>query len=160
MDKGFQMARSRGPLAGFEVVGARMVLEDGSAHAVDSSDLAFQVCARTAFRQAMRASEPVLLEPIMKVDIEVPTNFQGSVTGDIRLASRPGHRLRTQAECGVDQGPGAARQHVRLLDRSPLDDPGAGTFSMEFHGYQPVPRSVQEEVIEKVNKQQKRGSQA
>ncbi|UCE62414.1 MAG: elongation factor G, partial [Phycisphaerales bacterium] len=54
VNKGFQMARSRGPLAGFEVVRTRMELEDGSAHAVDSSDLAFQVCARAAFRQAMR----------------------------------------------------------------------------------------------------------
>ena len=81
------MARSKGPLAGFEVVGTKMVLEDGSSHAVDSSDLAFQICARTAFRQAVRAASPVILEPIMRVEVEVPMEFQGAVAGD--LASRP-----------------------------------------------------------------------
>ncbi len=88
VDKGFQMARTKGPLAGFEIVQTKMLLEDGSSHAVDSSDLAFQVCARSAFKEAFLAAKPVLLEPIMKVEVEVPTEFQGQVTGD--LSSRRG----------------------------------------------------------------------
>ena len=63
VDKGFQMSRPNGPLAGYEVVGVRMILEDGTHHAVDSSDLAFQICGRDAFREAVRASRPAILEP-------------------------------------------------------------------------------------------------
>ncbi len=147
VDKGFQMARPKGPLAGYEVVGVKMVLEDGSSHAVDSSDLAFQLCARAAFRQAMREAKPVLLEPIMRVEVEVPTEFQGSVSGD--LASRRG--LITNSEL---KGPA-----VVLTAEVPLSKmfgystdlrsmtQGRANFSMEFACYRRTPASVQEEIV-------------
>src|SRR5690606_6471747 len=69
-DKGFQSARGKGSLAGYEVVRVKIVLEDGTYHAVDSSDLAFQVCARDAFNEAFRQSKPALLEPYVKVEVE------------------------------------------------------------------------------------------
>ncbi len=152
VDKGFQMARAKGPLAGFEVVGVRMILEDGTFHAVDSSDLAFQICARTAFRQALRESNPVLLEPIMSVEIEVPSEFQGSVTGDI--ASRRGFITATEfkpntaiikAEVPLGNMFGYATD-LRSLTQ------GQGTFSMEFDCYRRTPVSVQEELIEQQRK--------
>lgn len=147
VDKGFQMARSKGPLAGFEVVGTKMLLEDGSSHAVDSSDLAFQICARTAFKQAVRDSKPVLLEPIMKVEIEVTSEFQGAVSGD--LASRRG--LIT----GSELKPNAAVIHAEVplssmfgyaTDLRSLSQ-GQATFSMEFACYRKTPPNVQEEII-------------
>ena len=148
VDKGFQMARPKGPIAGFEVVGVKMILEDGSSHSVDSSDLAFQICARAAFRQAVRDANPVLLEPIMNVEIEVPSDFQGSVTGDI--ASRRGLIIGTEIK------PNAAVIQVEVplanmfgyaTDLRSLTQ-GQATFSMEFGCYRRAPMSVQDEIVE------------
>jgi elongation factor G len=155
VDKGFQMARGKGPLAGYEVVRVKMVLEDGSSHAVDSSDLAFQVCARTAFRQAVRDAKPVLLEPIMKVEIEVPTQFQGSVTGD--LSSRRGivtsSETKTNVAVIVAEVP-LANMFGYSTDIRSLTQ-GQGTFSMEFACFRQTPRNIQEEIIANVEKQKR-----
>ena len=148
VDKGFQMARSKGPLAKYEVVGVKMILEDGSAHAVDSSDLAFQICARATFRQVMAEAKPIILEPIMKVEIEVPTDFQGSVVGD--LSSRRGLISGTEAKARVTIITGEVplanmfgySTDLRSLTR------GEATFSMEFACYRRTPSNVQDEIIE------------
>jgi len=147
VDKGFQMARPQGPLAGFEVVGTRMILEDGSFHAVDSSDMAFQICARAAFRQVMRDAKPVLLEPIMKVEVEVPTAFQGAVSGD--LASRRGMITDTEMKPNVVTVTAEiplANMFGYSTDLRSLTQ-GQATFSMEFHCYRRTPSSIQEEII-------------
>ena len=153
VDKGFQMARAKGPLAGFEVVGAKMVLEDGSSHAVDSSDMAFQVCARTAFKQAVRAAKPALLEPIMKVEIEVPSEFQGGVTGD--LASRRGFitatEIKTNSVFILAEVP-LANMFGYATDLRSMSQ-GQATFSMEFAAFRRAPTSVQEEIIERIRKE-------
>jgi len=158
VDKGFQMARMKGPLAGFEVVGTKMVLEDGSSHAVDSSDLAFQICARAAFRQVVRDSNPVLLEPIMKVEVEVPAEFQGGVTGD--LASRRGLITGSEVKANI----------VMLHAEVPLANmfgystdlrsqtQGRGNFAMEFACYRKAPASVQEEIVEKYKKEREQAA--
>ena len=149
VDKGFQMARPEGPLAGFEVVGVKMILEDGSAHAVDSSDLAFQICARAAFRQAVRDARLVLLEPIVRVEIEVPGEFQGNVTGD--LTSRRG--LITNTDLKVSAAVITAEVPLANMfgystDLRSLTQGQAG-FSMEFACYRPTPVAVQEEIVER-----------
>ena len=152
VDKGFQMARSRGPVAGFEVVGARMLLEDGSYHPVDSSDLAFQICARAAFREAVRDAKPVLLEPIMKVEIDVPSQFQGSVSGD--LASRrgmiTGAEIKPSATIILAEVP-LANMFGYATDLRSLTQ-GQATFSMEFACYRRIPAAVQEEIIAQFRK--------
>ncbi len=153
VDKGFQMARVKGPVAGFEVVATKMLLEDGTYHPVDSSDMAFQVCARAAFREAVRASKPVLLEPIMKVEVEVPTSFQGPVSGD--LASRRGMIT------GSDIKPNIATITAEVplanmfgysTDLRSLTQ-GQATFSMEFGAYRRMPESLQLEIVEQVRKE-------
>jgi elongation factor G len=153
VDKGFQMARGRGPLAGVEVGGAKMIREDGSSHAVDSSDLAFQVCARTAFRQAIRDSNPYILEPIMKVEVEVPTEFQGPVSGDI--SSRRGYITDTEVKAQVTvitaEVPLANMFGYSTSLRSLSQ--GQATFSMEFGAYRRVPGTVQEELVQKHSKE-------
>jgi elongation factor G len=147
VDKGFQMARPKGPLAGYEVIGVKMILEDGSSHAVDSSDLAFQICARAAFRQAVRDSKPTLLEPIMKVEVEVPSDYQGSVSGDI--ASRrglitgsevKGHGVILTAEVPLSKMFGYSTD-LRSLTQ------GRANFTMEFACYRRTPSNVQEEIM-------------
>lgn len=149
VDKGFQMARTKGPLAGFEVVGVKMLLEDGSSHAVDSSDLAFQVCARSTFRQAMRESKPVLLEPIMKVEIEVPIEFQGVVTGDIasRRGLVSGAEIKANAAIILVEVP-LANMFGYSTDLRSLTQ-GQATFSMEFSCYRRCPIAIQEEIVER-----------
>ncbi len=153
VDKGFQMARSKGPLAGFEVVGVKMILQDGSSHSVDSSDLAFQICARTAFRQAVREARPCLLEPIVKVEIEVPTEFQGSVTGNI--AARRGLISDTEMKGNVAiitaEVP-LANMFGYSTDLRSLTQ-GRAAFSMEFACYRRTPQTVQEEIIERTRKE-------
>jgi elongation factor G len=156
VDKGFQMARPQGPLAGYEVVGVKMILEDGSAHAVDSSDLAFQICARRAFRHAIRAARPILLEPIMKVEIEVPNRFQGGVTADI--ASRRGmitsSEVKPNAAFITAEVP-LASMFGYATDLRSLTQ-GQATFSMEFACYRRTPASVQEEIIKQHHKDKDR----
>jgi elongation factor G len=146
-DKGFQSARGKGPVAGFEIVRVKMLLEDGTYHSVDSSDMAFQICARDAFIEAFRASRPALLEPIFKVEVEAPTEFQGSIVGD--LSSRRG--LISAVE---------PRQNIVVINAEvPLAEmfgystdirsatQGKGTFTMEFSCYRQTPREVQEEIV-------------
>ena len=158
VDKGFQMARSKGPVAGFEVVGVKMILEDGSSHAVDSSDLAFQICARAAFRQVVREAKPVLLEPIMKVEVETPGEFQGGVAGD--LASRrgliTGSEMRGNAVIILAEVP-LANMFGYSTDLRSLTQ-GRANFSMEFACYRRTPQSIQEEIIERYQKEREKAS--
>ena len=152
-DKGFQAARMNGPLAGYPVIRVKMILEDGTSHAVDSSDLAFQIAAREAFKQAYLQSSPAILEPIMRVEVEVPGEHQGPVVGD--LVSRRGLIAGTDVRDDVTviqaEVPLAAMFGYATELRSATQ--GRGTFSMEFAGYRPAPRDVQEEIIEKAHRE-------
>ncbi|GMV97795.1 MAG: elongation factor G [Phycisphaerae bacterium] len=152
-DKGFQSARGKGPLAGYEVVRVKMILEDGSYHAVDSSDLAFQICARDAFNEAFRASKPALLEPYVKVEVEAPAEFQGSIVGD--LSSRRGLILGTESKQSfvtITAEVPLARMFGYATDLRSATQ-GKGTFTMEFSSYRQTPREVQEEIIAARRKQ-------
>ncbi len=146
-DKGFQAARQKGPLAGYPVVRVKMVLEDGSAHSVDSSDLAFQIASRDAFKEVYMKAKPTILEPIMSLEVEVPTENQGSVVGD--LTSRRAIIHGTEAKGGTTtiraETPLAAMFGYATDLRSATA--GQGTFSMEFSCYRPAPRDVQEKVV-------------
>jgi elongation factor G len=146
-DKGFQSARGKGALAGYEVVRVKMLLEDGTSHSVDSSDLAFQVCSRDAFNDAYRRSNPTLLEPIFNVEVEAPSEFQGQVVGD--LSSRRGLIHGTEVRQGtvvVTAEVPLSRMFGYATDLRSATQ-GKGTFSMEFHCYRPAPRDLQEEIV-------------
>ena len=147
VNKGFEEALKKGPLAGYEIVGVRMVLEDGSYHDVDSSEMAFRTAAIEGFRQGFMRSKPVLLEPIMTVEVECPTNFQGSITGDLNI--RRGMILGTEnrdtfcvirAEVPLANMFGYATI-VRSLSQ------GMATFTMEMARYGKVPVKLAEEII-------------
>ncbi|MBQ79667.1 elongation factor G [Pirellulales bacterium] len=148
VEKGFRMSMEKGPIAGFPIVGVKATLADGSYHDVDSSDMAFQLCARTGFREAFLKTKPVLLEPIMKIEVEVPADFQGAVTGE--LNKRRGLIVSTEtvgnsstiiAEVPLAQTFGYSTD-LRSLTQ------GQGVFSMEFFKYRPMPANVQKEVVE------------
>jgi len=147
VEKGFRSMLAKGPIAKYPVVGLAVYLEDGSYHEVDSSDLAFQVCAQTAMRETFPKTKPVLLEPVMKIVIECPSQFQGAVVGN--LTSRRGIVLSTEV-----RGPDALIEgEVPLAEtfgystdlRSMTQ--GQGAFTMEFARYKRLPRNLEEEVI-------------
>jgi elongation factor G len=149
VEKGFRDSLAKGPVAGYEVLGVKMILEDGSYHDVDSSDMAFQICARDCFREVFRKAAPVLLEPIMKVEVETPTEFQGPVTG--KISSKRGVILGTEDRSGFS----VILAEVPLAEMFGYSNElrsmtqGKGSFSMEFLKYQKVPNAIQEEVVKK-----------
>ncbi|MBO5949428.1 MAG: elongation factor G [Fibrobacteraceae bacterium] len=148
-DKGFQSCMEAGSLIGFPVVGIEMEVTDGQYHDVDSSDMAFQICARMAFRQAFEKAGAQILEPIMKVEVQTPTEFQGAVVGN--LSQRRGSIAGTTEELGM----------TTIIAEVPLSEmfgyatdlrsmtQGKAEFTMEFAKYLPVPRNIQEELIKK-----------
>jgi len=154
VDKGFQDSMTKGPVAGFEIIGVKMTLEDGSSHAVDSSDMAFQICARDAFKETFLKSKPVLLEPIMSVEVETPSEFQGSVIGD--LSSRRGMVQSTETSGPLT----IVKAHVPLsamfgyaTDVRSMSQ-GKASFTMEFDSYKRVPRNIQEEIVARVKEEE------
>jgi elongation factor G len=153
VEKGYRDSLSKGPLAGFPIVGVQAVLEDGSYHDVDSSDMAFQICARGCFRETFLKMKPVLLEPVMKLEVEVPVNFQGSVTGE--LTSRRGMIVSSEVQGAVaviEAEVPLAETFGYSTDLRSMTQ-GQGTFTMEFSRYKRVPASIQEEILAEKKKQ-------
>jgi elongation factor G len=156
-DKGFREAVKKGSLIGFPVVGVRCVIEDGLHHAVDSSEQAFKTAALMGFREGYEQAKPVILEPIMNVEVQVPEEFQGAMVGQIN--QRRGVIQATETV----EGYAVCTAHVPLSEmfgystdlRSATQ--GKGEFSMEFAKYQPVPRATQEQMIKEFREKQAAG---
>ncbi|MCB0391347.1 MAG: elongation factor G [Bdellovibrionales bacterium] len=152
VDKGFQEAIVKGTLIGYPIVNVRMHLDDGAYHDVDSSEMAFRICAIAAFRQAYEKAKPIALEPLMKLEVSAPEEFQGNVMGQIN--QRRGMISGTQTQEGF----------VTVEAEVPLSEmfgystelrsatQGKGEFTMEFSRYNPVPRNVQEELVKEYQK--------
>jgi elongation factor G len=148
VDKGIQEAMQRGELVGAPVVGVRVRLVDGSYHNVDSSEMAFKIAGSMAFKQAVAAADPVLLEPIMRLDVAVPEEHVGDVIGD--MTSRRGRVL------GMDPGPGATIVHVEVPMAEVLAyapdltsmTGGRGDYTMSLLRYEEVPAHAAQSVIE------------
>jgi elongation factor G len=154
VEKGFRDSLNKGPVAEFPIVGIKAILTDGSYHEVDSSDMAFQVCARNCFRETFLKTKPVLLEPIMKVVIEVPTQFQGTVAGE--LNSRRGLIVQTEMNGDlalIEAEVPLAETFGYSTDLRSMTQ-GQGTFSMEFAKYRRVPGNIQEEIVAEKKKAQ------
>ena len=149
-EKGFRQCIVKGPKMEFPVTGVRVVINDGASHAVDSSDMAFQAAARGAFREGYAKAKPVVHEPIMKVVVESPTEFQGAVMG--LLNQRRGMIVGAQDE-GVmtvveAQVPLAEMFGFSTVLRSATQ--GKAQFTMEFALYRQVPQSIAEQIAEEV----------
>jgi elongation factor G len=154
VEKGFRDMLTKGPVAGYPVVGLKAVLTDGSYHDVDSSDMAFQICARDCFRENFPRTKPVLLEPIMKLEVECPGQFQGAVSGNI--IARRGLIICTDMRDGtatITSEVPLAETFGYATDLRSLTQ-GQGTFTMELARYRRVPASIQEEIIEQKKKGQ------
>ena len=150
--EGIEEATKRGILGGYPVIGVCADVYDGSYHEVDSSEMAFHIAGSMAFKEAMQKASPVLLEPIMKVEVTMPEEYMGDVIGDIN--SRRG-RIEGMDDLG---GGKIVRGYVPLAEmfgystdlRSKTQ--GRGNYSMFFEKYEPVPKNVQEKVLSAKNK--------
>jgi elongation factor G len=148
-DKGFQKSLAKGSLAGAPITGVRVAINDGASHAVDSSDVAFQLAAIGAFREGYQKAKPVILEPIMKVAVEGPTEFQGGIMGS--LNQRRGMIIGTVEEANYTsveaEVPLSEMFGYSTVLRSLTQ--GKAEFTMEFATYKQVPKSVSEDIIKK-----------
>ncbi|MFZ5762577.1 MAG: elongation factor G [Thermodesulfobacteriota bacterium] len=154
-DKGFQKAVVKGSLIGAPITGVRCVINDGASHAVDSSDIAFQLAAIGAFKEGYMKAKPVILEPIMKVVVEGPTEFQGSIMGS--LNQRRGMIVGTTEEddyTAVEAEVPLSEMFGYSTDLRSLTQ-GKAEFTMEFASYKPVPRSVAEQLVAEAQKKNK-----
>ena len=149
VEKGFRSCLQKGPLIGFPVIGMRVTLDDGKSHSVDSSEMAFQAAARGAFREFYRRARPIILEPIMKVEVEGPQEFQGAMLksimqrrGTVVGTTEESGYSRTESEVPMSEMFGYATD-LRSLTQ------GKAEFSMEFARYLPAPGDVQKELKEK-----------
>ena len=147
-EAGFKDVMSEGPLAAFPMVGIKVNLLDGKYHDVDSSDMAFRVCSRQAMKEAILKAGSQLLEPVMKVEVETPSEFQGAIIGD--LSSRRGVIGKTDVRDDITvitvTVPLSEMFGYSTTMRSLTQ--GKATYSMEFDSYTVCPKHIQEEVIE------------
>lgn len=149
VDQGIQEAMESGVLGGYPVVDVKVTLYDGSYHEVDSSEMAFKIAASMAFKEAMKKADPVLLEPMMKVEVTVPEEYMGDVMGDIN--SRRGRIEGMEARYGVQ----VITAYVPLAEmfgyatdlRSKSQ--GRGVYTMQLSHYEEVPASIAEKIISK-----------
>ena len=147
-----------GGLIGFPIVNVRVRLQDGQMHEVDSSDMAFMIASRMAFRQAYANSAPTILEPVMKVEVETPSEFQGAVLGNLNQRR------------GMIQGSSEANGTAVLVAEVPLSEmfgyatelrsmtQGKAEFTMEFARYGEVPKGIQKELMTKYSDRAKGGA--
>jgi elongation factor G len=153
-DKGFKEAIAKGSLIGFPVVGVRVVVNDGQFHAVDSSEQAFKTASIMAFREGYANAKATILEPIMKVEVQAPEEFQGAVMGQINQRR------------GVIVGSENTEGYVIATAEVPLNEmfgystdlrsgtQGKGEFTMEFLKYAPVPKQEQEVLMQEYREKQ------
>lgn len=154
-DKGFKEAVKKGSLIGFPIVGVRVTINDGQYHPVDSSDMAFQSAAIGAFREGYKKAEPTILEPLMKVSVDVPQEFQGNVFGLINQrrgviisSTEENSNANVEAEVPLSEMFGFAS-----ILRSSTQ--GKGSFSMEFEKYSKCPKNIMETLMAEYEEKRK-----
>jgi elongation factor G len=155
VEKGFRQMLDKGRLIGFPVIGMRVALNDGQAHSVDSSDMAFQAAARGAFRAVYAQAKPIILEPVMKLAVESPVEFQGAVLKTIM--QRRGTVIGTTEEqgfCQVEAEAPLAEMFGYATDLRSATQ-GKAEFTLEFAKYAPAPAEVSRQLIEKYAVQRK-----
>ncbi|HHW43693.1 MAG TPA: elongation factor G [Desulfotomaculum sp.] len=149
VEKGVKEAMQEGVLAGYPVTGVKTVLYDGSFHPVDSSELAFKIAASMAFKKGQQQAKPVLLEPIMDVEVTVPESYMGDIISDFNTKrgrilgmEAAGKNSRVKAQVPL------AEMYRYAIDLKSMTQ-GRGSFRMEFIGYEEVPARLAEEIIKK-----------
>ena len=150
VDQGIKEAMEGGVLAGYEMVDVKATLYDGSYHDVDSNEMAFKIAGSMAFKEAARKASPVLLEPVMSVEVVVPEEYMGTIIGD--LSSRRGRieALEHRAGSQVIKAMVPLAEMFGYATNMRSNTQGRATFSMHFSRYEEAPRAVAEEIVAKV----------
>jgi len=150
VDQGIKEAMEGGVLAGYEMVDVKATLYDGSYHDVDSNEMAFKIAGSMAFKEAARKASPVLLEPVMSVEVVVPEEYMGTIIGD--LSSRRGRieGIEHRAGSQVIKAMVPLAEMFGYATNMRSNTQGRATFSMHFSRYEEAPRAVAEEIVAKV----------
>jgi len=153
IEKGIIDAMSKGVWVGFPVVDVRVTLTDGSYHEVDSSEMAFRICAKRAFKKAFLMDNPELLEPMMLVNVTTPEEFSGAITGNICLKRGRIMGMEPQGNAQVIRAMCPLANLFGYSSELRNMSQGRANFTMHFEHYEAVPYSIAEEIIEKIKKQ-------
>ncbi len=154
VEKGFKVSLDKGPLVGFPLLDVKVTLTDGGFHAVDSSQMAFEIASKAAYRQTMPKAGPQLLEPVMKVDVFCPENNVGDVIGDLnRRRGMISSQEKMPTNIHIKADVPLSEMFGYIGDLRSMTS-GRGQFSMEFKGYQPTPSNILERVKEEVAKRE------
>ncbi|KKT86211.1 MAG: Elongation factor G, partial [Parcubacteria group bacterium GW2011_GWA1_Parcubacteria_45_10] len=152
VEKGVKEAMDRGILAGFTMTDIEISLYDGSYHDVDSSEAAFKIAGSMAFQSGAKKADPVLLEPIMKVEVIVPEKFLGDVTGDLSSKRARIERMGERVNLRVIDSMVPLAEMFGYATKLRSMTEGRGTFTMEFDHYEEVPRNIAEQIAAGTNK--------
>jgi elongation factor G len=160
VDKGIQKTLADGVIAGYPVIDVKVVLLDGKHHPVDSSDMAFQICGSICFKTAFNKATPIILEPVMKVEVNTPDDYIGDIVGNLnrrrgRVESMRRHRKGAQkvvAFVPLSEMFGYATALRNLSS-------GRANYSMDFHKYLPVTKPIQDEIVKKAQELKRLGRQ-
>jgi elongation factor G len=150
VEKGFKAAMDNGILAGYQIDSMKVRLIDGSFHAVDSDSLSFELCAKIGFREAAPKAKPVLLEPIMKVEVVTPDQYMGDVVGDLNKRRGMIEGMDSKAGAQVVRAKVPLSEMFGYVTQLRTISSGRAASSMEFSHYQEAPKNVSEEVIAKI----------
>jgi elongation factor G len=150
VDQGIKEALEGGVLAGYEMVDVKAVLYDGSYHDVDSSEMAFKIAGSMAFKEAARKASPVLLEPVMSVEVVVPEEYMGDIIGDLNARRGRVEGMEHRAGSQVIRSMVPLSEMFGYATEMRSRTQGRATYSMHFARYEEAPRSVAEEIIAKV----------
>ncbi len=149
VEKGFKNSLNNGVLAGYPVVGIKVVLKDGSYHAVDSDALSFEICARNAYREALPKCKPVLLEPIMKVEVLTPEQNMGDVVGDLNRRRGQIEGMDSKGNAQVIKAKVPLSEMFGYVTQLRTLTSGRATSTMEFSHYNEAPNNIAQDVIAK-----------
>lgn len=157
VNKGIEKCMAKGVLAGFPIVDVKVYAIDGAYHTVDSSDMAFQICSEICFKQGFRKAKPILLEPVVKIEVNTPDEYIGEVVGNLnrrrgKIESMRRYRKGSQKIVGTVPLMEMFGYTTQLRNITS----GRANYSMEFFQYQPTPLAIQEEVLKKIEDQKKK----
>jgi elongation factor G len=151
VEKGFKAAMANGPLAGYTVENMKVVLKDGSFHTVDSDQLSFEICARAAFRHAASKAKPMIMEPVMSLEVVTPEESMGDVIGDLNKRRGQITGMESKANARVVKAKVPLSEQFGYVTVLRTITSGRATSTMEFSHYAEVPGSISKEIIEKAS---------
>ena len=150
VDAGLQSSMDNGPLAGFPMVDVKVSLIDGSTHDVDSSEMAFKIAGTMAMREAARAAGPVLLEPIMSVEVVTPEDYMGDVIGDLNARRGRVGQMENRGTAQVIDAQVPLSEMFGYANDLRSRTQGRATYSMQFENYQQVPPNIADEIVKRI----------